>query len=27
MTDWQQILGEQKQQPYFQALLNEVTAI
>ena len=26
MTDWQQILGEQKQQPYFQALLSEVAA-
>jgi uracil-DNA glycosylase len=25
MTDWQQLLGEQKQQPYFTALLAEVT--
>lgn len=24
MTDWQQLLGEQKQQPYFTALLDEV---
>ncbi|MBV2129975.1 uracil-DNA glycosylase [Arsukibacterium indicum] len=26
MTDWQQLLGEQKQQPYFTALLDEVAA-
>lgn len=26
MTDWQQLLGEQKQQPYFIALLDEVAA-